>query len=160
MASIGGSRALLRRPALSPDGSEIAFAHAADVWIAPAVGGTARRVTSHASEDYSPAFSPDGDSLAFFSARTGGGNIYVASLDGDGAPRRVTYHGGSSPPVSWSPDGAWIYFASHYTGLGGGIFKIAASGGPPIRIAHDPMESHYNVAVSPDGGRLAFNNNG
>ncbi len=160
MAGIDGSTAMLRRPALSPDGSEIAFAHAGDVWVAPAEGGTALRITSHPSEDYNPAFSPDGESLAFFSGRTGGGNIYVAFLNGDGAPRRVTYHGGASPPLSWSPDGAWLYFGSHYTGIGGGIYKIAAAGGPPIRIAHDPMESHYNVAVSPDGARVAFNNNG
>ncbi|MAF11817.1 peptidase S41 [Candidatus Poribacteria bacterium] len=160
MAGIDGSTAMLRRPALSPDASEIAFAHAGDVWVAPAEGGTALRITSHPSEDYSPAFSPDGESLAFFSGRTGGGNIYVASLNGDAAPRRVTYHGGASPPLSWSPDGAWLYFGSHYTGIGGGIYKIAAAGGPPIRVAHDPMESHYNVAVSPDGARVAFNNNG
>ena len=55
MAGIDGSTAMLRRPALSPDASEIAFAHAGDVWVAPAEGGTALRITSHPSEDYSPA---------------------------------------------------------------------------------------------------------
>lgn len=160
MTGIDAPGTLLRRPAPSPDGSEIAFAHAGDVWVAPAEGGTALRITSHPSENYSPAFSPDGASLGFFSDRTGGGNIYVASLNGGHAPRRVTYHGGAAPPISWSPDGAWLYFASGYTGLGGGIYKIAPDGGPPIRVAHDPMESHYNAAVSPDGSRIAFNNNG
>lgn len=160
MRGNGAPGALLRRPALSPDGMEIAFGHAGDLWVAPAAGGTAMRVTSHPSENHSPTFSPDGESLAFFSDRTGGGNIYVASLDGGGTPRRVTFHGGAAPPISWAPDGAWLYFSSSYTGLGGGIYKIACDGGPPIRVAHDPMESHYNVAVSPDGGRVAFNNNG
>jgi len=160
MTGIDATGPLLRRPALSPDGSRIAFAHAGDLWIAASEGGVAARVTSHPSEDCWPCFSPDGESLAFFSERTGGGNIYVASLNGAGPPRRVTHHGGTPPPLAWSPDGAWLYFTSHDTGLGGALTKIAVEGGPLVRIAHDPMESHYNVAVSPDGKWLAFNNNG
>jgi tricorn protease len=160
MTAIDAAGPLLRRPALSPDGSRIAFAHAGDLWVASSEGGVAARVTSHPSEDHSPSFSPDGESLAFFSERTGGGNIYIASLNGGGPPRRVTHHGGSPPPVAWAPDGAWLYFTSHDTGLGGAVSKVAVTGGPTIRLAHDPMESHYNAAVSPDGAWIAFNNNG
>ena len=158
--SEGAPPALLRQPALSPDGGEIAFAYAGDIWIVSAEGGVARRVTAHVAEDSDPAFSPDGTTLAFLSQRTGGGNLYTIALDGNSAPRRLTHHGATSGPFSWSPDGKWLYFSSGYGGLGGSLYKVGTEGGSPIRLAHDPLEAHYNVAVSPDGATLAFNNNG
>ena len=89
----------LREPALSPDGGEIAFCYAGDLWIVPATGGVARRITAHANYDSSPIFSPDGAQLAFASQRTGGGNIYVIPLKSSGAHRRLTYHNASAPPA-------------------------------------------------------------
>ncbi len=64
----------LRQPALSPDGSEIAFCYAGDIWIVEVAGGKARRITSHPSYDSRPIFSPDGTQLAFASERTHNGN--------------------------------------------------------------------------------------
>jgi tricorn protease len=150
----------LHQPALSPDGSKIAFCYAGDIWIVSATGGEARRITSHPSYDSHPIFSPDGTALAFASQRTGGGNIYVISLKSGSTPRRLTYHNMSAPPSAWSPDGQWIYFTSRYNGLGGEIFKIHIDGGTPIRTAGDSLETHYNITISPDGKTLAFNNNG
>ncbi len=151
----------LRQPALAPDGSEIAFCYAGDVWMAPATGGQARRITAHPSYDSQPVFSPDGAQLAFVSQRTGGGNIYVISLQSNKPPRRLTYHNsGFSSPACWSPGGEWIYFSSYYDGLCGASYKIHTDGGTPIQVASDPVETHYYLAISPDGKRLAFNNNG
>ena len=150
----------LCQPHLSPNGSEIAFCYAGDVWIASSAGGRARGVTTHPSHDSHPVFSPDGSQLAFASQRTGEGNIYVIPLNSSEPPKRLTYHSASIPPSCWSPDGNWIYFASTYDGICGAIHKISVNGGTPIRIAGDPLESHYNIAISPDGSSLAFNNNG
>ena len=150
----------LRQPALSPDGSEIAFCYAGDIWIVEATGGKARRITSHPSYDSHPIFSPDGTQLAFASQRTHNGNIYVISLELGSTPRRLTHYSGSSSLSCWSPDGTWIYFTSAYNGLGSEIYKIHIDSGTPIRVAGDPLETHYNVAISPDGKTLAFNNNG
>ncbi|MBI1924780.1 PD40 domain-containing protein, partial [Candidatus Poribacteria bacterium] len=150
----------LRQPALSPDGGEIAFCYAGDLWIVPAMGGVARRITAHANYDSFPIFSPDGAQLAFASQRTGGGNIYVIPLKSSGAPRRLTYHNASAPPACWSPDGKWIYFTSGYDGLCGASYKVHVDGGTPVRIAGDALETHYHLAISPDGKRFAFNNNG
>ncbi len=150
----------LRQPALSPDGGEIAFCYAGDLWIVPATGGGARRITAHANYDSFPIFSPDGAQLAFASQRTGGGNIYVIPLKSSGAPRRLTYHNASAPPACWSPDGKWIYFTSGYDGLCGASYKVHVDGGTPVRIAGDALETHYHLAISPDGKRFAFNNNG
>ena len=155
-----GNLPYLRQPSLSPDGSTIAFCYAGDVWIVPADGGQASRITSHASNDSHPIFSPDGTQLAFASERTGGGNIYTISLQSDRPPKRLTYHNESTPPDCWSPDGQWVYFTSDYDGIRGASYKVHIDGGTPIQIAGDPRETHYNLAISPDGKTLAFNNNG
>ena len=155
-----GNPPYLRQPSLSPNGDKIAFCYAGDVWIVPADGGQASRITSHASNDSHPIFSPDGTQLAFASQRTGGGNIYTLSLESNQPPKRLTYHNESVPPACWSPDGRWLYFTSSYDGLRGASYKIHVDGGTPIQIAGDPRETHYNLAISPDGKTLAFNNNG
>ncbi len=155
-----GDLPYLRQPSLSPDGSTIAFCYAGDVWIVPADGGQASRVTSHANNDSHPIFSPDGTQLAFASERTGSGNIYTISLQSHQPPKRLTYHNESVPPDCWSRDGQWLYFSSDYDGLRGASYKIHIDGGTPIQVAGDPRETHYNLAISPDGQTLAFNNNG
>ena len=69
----------LRTPALSPDGSLIAFSYAGDIWVVESSGGGASPVTSHGGYDERPRFSPDGTLLAFVSERTGNGDIYPVS---------------------------------------------------------------------------------
>ena len=155
-----GNLPYLQQPSLSPDGSKIAFCYAGDVWTVPADGGEASRITSHASNDSHPIFSPDGSQLAFASQRTGGGNIYTISLQSNHPPKRLTHHDESVPPACWSPDGQWLYFTSDYDGLRSASYKIHVDGGTPIQVAGDPRETHYNLAISPDGKTLAFNNNG
>ena len=78
-------------PALSPDGSMLAFAWRGDVWIVPAEGGAARQVTQHASSDRQPAFSPDGSEIAFISNRDAGNQVYVVPIEGR-TPTQLTFH--------------------------------------------------------------------
>src|SRR4051794_39637133 len=61
-------------PALSTDGSEIAFVSGGDIWTVAAAGGEARLLISHPSSESRPIYSPDGKSLAFVSNRTGNGD--------------------------------------------------------------------------------------
>lgn len=154
------SRAFLRQPALSADGSRIAFTSGGDIWIAPSTGGTAQRLTAHSNVDAYPIFSPDDRYLAFASYRTGGGNIYVTDFNADHLPRQITWHSSSAPPQAWSPDSEWIYFTGRYDGLSGAIYKVRRSGGQPIEVARLSMETFYGIAVSPDGGSIVFCNNG
>ncbi|HWQ14939.1 MAG TPA: S41 family peptidase [Roseiflexaceae bacterium] len=150
------ARPYFRTPALSPDGASIAFVYAGDIWLADAGGGRAERLTAHPATHWSPAWSPDGERLAFTSNRTGAGDIYVLPLRG-GEVRRVTYHDTPSAVESWSADGEHIFFSSTRDRQGSAIYRVDAAGGTPVPWLSQPYEALVNLAVSPDGSRLAFN---
>lgn len=89
----------LADPRLSPDGKWVAYAATdvdlsagtrnTDLWLIPAAGGEARRLTTHAKSDSSPRWSPDGKRLAFLSSREGAPQVFLLDLAG-GEPRRGT----------------------------------------------------------------------
>ncbi len=101
-------------PALSPDGSMIAFVWAGDLWAVPAGGGEARRITAHPANETTPAFSPDGSMLAFESDRDGARNLYVVDFDANmiaSQPRRVTASDRSQSLSGFSTDGQALLFS-------------------------------------------------
>jgi tricorn protease len=71
----------------------LAFVAEDDVWLAPADGGRAWRLTSDGGQASHPRFSPDGATIAWTSWRDGGiPEVYSADTDGGAATRR-TYWG-------------------------------------------------------------------
>ena len=93
----------LRFPHLHAD--LLTFVADDDVWLAPAVGGRAWRLSAdHAQAGY-PRLARDGRSVAWTSQRDGAPDVYQADLDG-GVARRLTFWGDESTRVTgWSPDG-------------------------------------------------------
>jgi dipeptidyl aminopeptidase/acylaminoacyl peptidase len=80
-------------PAVSPDGSQIAFVLSSgsesDIYMVSTSGGQARRLTTDRSlasfwEDSGPEWSPDGSRIAY----TSGDHTYVIPADG-GTPQRI-----------------------------------------------------------------------
>ena len=86
-------------------GDLITFVADDDVWLAPAAGGRAWRVTAdHAAASY-PRISRDGTLLAWTSGRDGPPEVYLAGIDG-GNGRRLSYWGDHGTRVcGWTPDG-------------------------------------------------------
>lgn len=147
---------LAESPSVSPDGAEVAFAWRGDLWLAPTVGGAARRLTAHPANDRRPRFAPDGRRLAFTSNRSGSDQVYVLDLDG-GEPRVVTRHTEGSALEGWFPDGKSLLVLGrrdHASDRAERLFRVPVEPGGPERLLFDDYAREG--AVSPDGRLLAF----
>jgi len=105
----------MRYPAISPDGSEIAFAFMGDIYIVPAKGGFARALTSAPSYESRPVWANSGKTLAFVSSRFGNLDIFTISKNGGNA-KRLTFHSANDIPMAFSPDDSLVYFNSPRVG--------------------------------------------
>ncbi|MBI4916336.1 MAG: PD40 domain-containing protein [Acidobacteria bacterium] len=90
-AAIAVQPPLPRHPAPSPDGTRLAFSWQGDLWVVPATGGSASRLTANPGYDHHPTWLPDGAALAFMSDRDGADDVFVLDLGGT-TPRRLTFH--------------------------------------------------------------------
>jgi serine/threonine protein kinase/Tol biopolymer transport system component len=98
-----------------------------------------------------PAISADGSSVAFALRRNGKQQMHVIAADG------TQLHPLSSEvdvrgAASWSPDGKWIVAAGSDRD-GGGLFKLPADGGSPVRIATGQF---LNPVWSPRGDLIVY----
>ena len=124
------------QPAISPDGTLIAFASDRsgdgnlDIWVKHMGGGEPIRLTRNAADDSQPSFSPDGSRLVFRSERDGGG-IFSGSGAVTVADSNISYN---------SADG----------GEGGGIDAFEG-------IAITSSAINYNSAGFGGGGGLRLN---
>src|SRR5712671_7139247 len=133
-------------PAMSPDGSEIAFVSGGDIWTVAATGGDAHLLVSHPATESRPLYSPDGRRLAFGSTRTGNGDIYVLTID-TGDLKRLTFDDSSDQLDAWSSDGRWIYFTSNSRDIGTtDIYRVSSDGGMPMQVSADLFTNEYFAA--------------
>lgn len=68
---VADARPSFAEPGISPDGREIPFVSAGDIWTVAAQGGEARLLIAHPANELRPLFSPDGTRLTFVSSRAG-----------------------------------------------------------------------------------------
>ena len=121
-------------PAISPDGTRLAFSSARtgnrEIYVADTTTGDVRRLTaSRRLDDRNPAWSPDGRRIAWQVGEPGRGDVFVMRADGT---RKRLLAGGPSDDIdpAWSPDGRRIAFASN---RGGGLdlWASPSTGGEP-----------------------------
>ncbi len=157
-----------RDPALSPDGTRVAFAwdgdaegeRQFDVYVQDARGGAPVRLTNHPAQDLSPAWNPDGTRVAF--VRCGvGGECGVFSVDAQGGAEETLVAAGrlDIEGLAWSPDGAWLAFSGRSGRQGAfSLHLVPLDGSPPQRLTA-PASTYpgdLDPAFSPDGRLLAF----
>lgn len=101
----------MRYPAISPDGSQIAFTYKGDLYKVASSGGNATQLTYHKAHDYKAVWSKDGSQIAFASDRYGNFDIYVMSAQGGGATR-LTFHSNDEMPYSFSANDKNVIFGA------------------------------------------------
>jgi len=164
-------------PALSPDASQVAFSWDEeqvgryDIFVGK-VGGSdlPRRLTTDPQQDFSPAWSPDGLSIAFVRRQPfGRADVLLVGSSGDAVERKVAEinfpmnglwgHAGRGRYLAWSPDGQWLAAAAADS-PGGALHLILLS--PETgekRILTEPPDEFagdVSASFSPDGRTLAF----
>jgi len=141
-----------RHPAPSPDGSQIAFSWQGDLWLVPASGGDARRMTAHPADERHPVWSRDGRFIAFASNRHGNSDVFVMPADGSEAPRRLTFASVADTPCDFSADGSAVLFTSDRArGIRWmpQLWTVPVSGGTPALA----LAAFAEQAVVAPGGR-------
>jgi dipeptidyl aminopeptidase/acylaminoacyl peptidase len=165
------------QPAWSPDGKSIAFIsdrerdrhnrqYRADVWLVPAQGGRARRLTRGRGNASQAAFSPDGRSVAFIGHEHGeaGGaknsHAFVVSTGG-GAPRSlsaaldrpaVAQLAGRS--IAWSRDGRSVFFLVGDHGATS-LYRAGVANGRASKVIGGERTID-SFALTQDGKRAVF----
>lgn len=143
-----------RTPAISPNGEKVVFSYNEDLWIVPAKGGIAYRLTAMPGEELYPRFSPDGQWLAFSGSSLGNLDVYVMPVNG-GTIRRLTFHSSDDNVDSWSWDSQYIYFnSSRYNDFT--EFKVSIAEGTPVRIFENYFNMIHGMVEHPQNGSLYF----
>ena len=171
------------QPALSPDGTKIAYLNAygrlrrinGETWIDVGaiavmnVDGSGRRQLTQLtrptpSEDTQPFWSPDGKRIGFVRANflatpRGKQAILVMNANGTGV-RRVTpwaMRAGDHP--DWSPDGKWIVFRSPESGgfAGTDLYRVHPNGTGLQQLTKTKADVQmFSASYSPDGKSIVF----
>jgi len=165
-------------PAFSPDGKWVVYSyahftttafegieHGYNLFVIPAEGGEARRLTSGRHRDYCPRFSPDGRTIWFASDRAGGGtretnsvNLFSVPLDGGELQPFTGYttRDAAAVGVSFSPDGPHFVYGLIVGFRGNWVIRLARTDEPDRAYPlTDPMTSFYAPRFSPAGDWVA-----
>jgi tricorn protease len=86
-------------------GDLLTFVAEDDVWLAPASGGRAWRLTSDGAQVFHPRFARDGGKVAWTSTRDGGPEVYTADVDGGAATRHTYWGDPRTRTVGWTRHG-------------------------------------------------------
>ena len=155
--------------ALSPDGRRIVFESLGKLYVKPAAGGEARRLTndSEAIEAW-PAWSRDGERLAYV-RWTDEGLGQIVTLDANGRNQRtVTEMRGHYAVPQFSPDGRTIVFEKREGGYltspefseNAGVYRVPANGGTPQLVSRGNSVPQFGAAndrifmMGREGGNL------
>ena len=144
-------------PALSPDGSHVAYFHAAagpngDFWVIPSAGGTPRRLTSDLREGGWPVWTPEGNAIVFSSARAGSRTLWQVPVHG-GEPTPLTTGAGEDDQPDVTADGRQLAYTNVRH-----VWELKTrelSNGRDRTLIRRSLETLYPM-FSPDGRRITY----
>jgi Tol biopolymer transport system component/DNA-binding winged helix-turn-helix (wHTH) protein len=151
------------RPALSPDGTRVAFTwerkgQRPGLWVKLVDAATPLRLTDSPGADRYPAWSPDAQLVAF--SRVVEGRCELSTVPAIGGPVRKLADCASRDGVkpSWSPDGSTIALSSRVAAGPWRIELLDVARGNRVALTSPPpgIDGDSEPAFSPDGKSVAF----
>jgi Tol biopolymer transport system component len=138
-------------PAWSPDGRTICYAGFKNLWLIPADGGEATRLTHVGAADRGPEWSPDGRFVFFSSLPEESLALWCVRVS-DGSVHRLTTGTSDEAEPSLSRDGRWLAYSVSDTNPDIGVLDRVT--GLRTRIQGGAIDEC--PAVAPDGSAVAF----
>jgi Tol biopolymer transport system component/DNA-binding winged helix-turn-helix (wHTH) protein len=150
-------------PALSPDGSRVAFVwqregEGRDLWVKLLDREEPLQLTDHSGDESEPAWSPDGQWLAF--ARRSRQETTLALVPASGGAERPLLRLEPTPihGLAWAGDGSLVYASGPREGEPGALYRLELATLAVERLTRPPggLLGDRQPAVSPDGRTVAF----
>ena len=122
-------------------GDLLVFVSEDDVWLAPADGGRAWRLSADSAQVSYPRFSRDGARIAWTSWRDGNPEVYTADPDGSDAARLTYWSDARTRVTGWTSDGEVLAVSAagqpetYLTWA----YAIPLEGAPPRRLPFGPV---------------------
>jgi Tol biopolymer transport system component len=138
-------------PAWSPDGRTLCYADFKDLWLVPAEGGAARRLTHAGAADQGPVWSPDGRFILFSSFPDQALTLWCVRVS-DGARHRLTTGTSDEGEPSLSRDGRWLAYSVSHTNPDIEVLDRVTR----LRTRIPGGAVDESPAVAPDGSAVAF----
>ena len=143
---------------LSPDGTRVAFASDADIWILHLETGNISRFTFEGDNGY-PGWTPDGTRVTFYSTRNGEQDLYWKPADMSAPEETIFEREGTQNQITFSQDGKWMVYREGDRAFNENtdLSYVDESG------EHHPfLHTNFlerNPRLSPDGRWLAYVSN-
>jgi TolB protein len=119
-------------PSYSPDGGQLAFESdrggSQQIYVMPASGGEATRISFGKGRYSTPVWSPDGKWIAF--TKNAGGKFAIGVMKPDGSGERVLTEGFHNEGPTWAPNSRVIMFFRESGGENGGpqLYSVDVTG--------------------------------
>ena len=140
-------------PALSPDGSQVAFAVFGKIWILPMEGGEARQITFGLGWDTHPAWSSDGRFLAYAHQLPAGTDLVIHNLATNGSS--VIYHTDKElGQIAFHPEEGEVYFLLDSSQYDSHLWRVPVEGGQAKQLTFTQDWHEWSFAFSPDGKKV------
>jgi len=152
-----------RDGAWSPDGRQLVFFKASDIYQANADGTNPHKLLTVSGTPILPRFSPDGTRIRFTIQLSRNSSVALWEIRANGSDLHPVLPGWRNPPSeccgAWTPDGRYYFFLNS-TASGANVWAMREPAGPfhqhsstPFQLTTGPL-SFESLLPSADGKKL------